>query len=138
MNDELAKIRRRKITFIIVVAVFVIGLIIWAILYNLFKPESATDQDYARQRQAAQSADQANQQFHSTFDIVNMLPAEGDDYMITYEASPDKPGQYAVVINDYGIQGGKQDALNAITAAGYNPSKYEIIYESDPPTVDNP
>lgn len=137
-DKELMSIRRRKILFLIIVIIFVIGIIVWAIIYNLNKPESSIEQDYARQRAAGIQEAKSNKQFQSTFDVINMLPTAGNDYEITYGASPTKPGHYAIIINDYGIPGGKQHALDAITAAGYNPNNYEIIYESNPPTAANP
>ena len=132
-EKETLKIRRRKIIFFSAIIVFIVGIIIWAIVYNLNKPESEADKDYARQRAAQQQEANSEKQFQTTFNIVDMLPTAGNDYEITYGESPDKPGQYAVFINDYGTPNGKQHALDAITSAGYNPDDYEIIYQSNPP-----
>ncbi len=71
----------------------------------------------------------ASNQLQTSFPVASVLPLTGPTYEIDYGASPDKSGQFAMFITYYSNTG-KQDALNALTSLGYNPSNYEIIYKS--------
>lgn len=64
--------------------------------------------------------------------LVNVLPVTRRDFMINYGASqahPSDPSALAIYIT-IGDPRAKPEALDWITAQGFNPADYEIIYQA--------
>lgn len=68
--------------------------------------------------------------------LVNILPVTRRDFMINYGASQthqNDPTALAIYITVGAYAGAKQEALDWITAQGFNPADYEIIYQAPNP-----
>jgi len=86
-------------------------------------PEDQTINEAA----GAQAADNSATKLQDTFPIASILPLTGPSYRADYGLSTTKSGRYAVFVTYY-TDTGQQDARDAITSLGYNPSDYEIVY----------
>lgn len=85
-----------------------------------------------QEREAAGSSKsiQAQNELTTKSPLVRVLPYEGFDFSIDYGASkahPEDPNKLAIYITRIDDIG-KTHALNWITAMGYNPADYEIIF----------
>lgn len=80
-------------------------------------------------------ADAEMDAFVKDFPIVKVLPIVGmyESYRVDYGPSPTKSGKFAVFVS-YQSDAAKQQAIDAVTAKGYDLAKYEVIYELSAPT----
>lgn len=82
-----------------------------------------------QEREAAggSKSTQAQNELTTNSPLIRVLPYEGYDFNIDYGASKLHPNKLAIYITRLDDVG-KTHALNWITAMGYNPADYEIIY----------
>lgn len=92
--------------------------------------------DYAIAQHAGDAqADEAREYLGSHYPIVKVLPIVGlySAYRVDYGVSPTRADEYAIYVR-YQSESAKKAAIKAVKDAGYDLSKYEVIYKFSGPT----